>query len=200
MMIIFLVIMAIGVLFLPWLWRVFYPLPYRDTIFAQAEAAGVDPYLVMAVIRVESKFRPKALSVRGAKGLMQLMPETARWAAGQMGEEYRPDLLFDVVYNTKIGCWYLASLIEEFDGNLPAALAAYNGGPNNVKQWLQEGKWNGELETVDDIPFQETRDFVRRVLKDHDTYRRIYGWYPNFAGKGGFWGTIPNRSFVKMHS
>jgi soluble lytic murein transglycosylase len=198
--IVLLLIGAIVILFLPWFWRMFYPLPYRDTIFAQAKSVEMDPYLAMAVIRVESKFRPKAQSVRGAKGLMQLMPDTAQWVAGQMGEEYKEEQLFDVEYNTKLGCWYLASLIKEFDGSLPLALAAYNGGPNNVKQWLAEGKWNGELESINDIPFNETRDFVQRVLDDYDAYRRIYGWYPNFAEKGGFWGTIPNRSSVKMLS
>lgn len=198
--IVLLLLGAMVILFLPWFWRMFYPLPYRDTIFAQAQAADVDPYLAMAVIRVESKFRPKAQSVKGAKGLMQLMPDTAQWVAQQMGVEYREEQLFDVEYNTKLGCWYLASLIKDFDGSLPSALAAYNGGPNNVKQWIAEGRWNGKLEKIDDIPFIETRDFIQRVLHDYDTYRRIYGWYSKFVEKGGFWGRIPNRTSVKTLS
>lgn len=191
---------AIAILFLPWFWRMIYPLPYRDTIFTNAKEVEMDPYLIMAVIRVESKFRPKAQSIRGAKGLMQLMPQTAQWAAEQMGEEYLPDELFDVEYNTKIGCWYLARLYKNFKGSLPLTLAAYNGGPGNVNQWLEEGIWDGRLETIDKIPFVETKEFIERVLNDYDTYQRIYGWYPNFAGKGGFWGRVTNRIFEMTHS
>ncbi|HHW06408.1 MAG TPA: lytic transglycosylase domain-containing protein [Clostridia bacterium] len=187
--------LAAAVLFVPWFWRLLYPLPYRDTVFAQAEAVNIDPYLAMAVIRVESKFRPQAQSVRGARGLMQLMPDTARWVAQQIGEEYHPDLLFDVEYNTKIGCWYLAKLLEDFGGSLPLALAAYNGGPNNVRQWLSEGIWNGEAENLHQIPFPETRDFVEKVMEGYESYRRIYGWYAKLSTKGGFWGIIPNKCF-----
>lgn len=185
--------LAVAVLFVPWFWRMFYPLPYRDIIFAHAEAVDIDPYLAMAVIRVESKFRPHAQSIRGARGLMQLMPDTAQWVAQQMGEEFHPDMLFDVEYNTKIGCWYLAKLIKDFEGNLPLALAAYNGGPTNVKQWLNEGKWNGDVDRLHQIPFAETREFVEKVLDGYETYRRIYGWYTKLSAKGGFWGIIPNK-------
>lgn len=197
---ILLAIGAVACLFLPWFWRMIYPLPYRDMIFTQAKEVEIDPYLVMAVIRVESKFRPKAQSIRGAKGLMQLMPETAKWAAEQMGETYQPESLFEIDYNTKIGCWYLAKLLKEFGGSLPLTLAAYNGGPGNVTQWLKQEVWNGELENIDDIPFAETRDFVERVLHSYDSYLRIYGWHSNFAEKAGFWGIITNRSFETMHS
>jgi len=190
-----LAVLAAAVLFVPWFWRMLYPLPYRDIIFAQAEAADIDPYLAMAVIRVESKFRPKAQSVRGARGLMQLMPETAHWVAQQIGEEFHPDLLFDVEYNTKIGCWYLARLLKDFEGNLALALAAYNGGPNNVRQWLKEGTWDGAVENLHRIPFPETRDFVERVLEGYEAYRRIYGWYAKLSTEGGFWGIIPNKCF-----
>ncbi len=184
--IILLIAAAIVVLFLPWFWRMLYPLPYRDTIFSNAQEAGVDPYLTMAVIRVESKFRPMAQSVRGAKGLMQLMPETAQWVIKQMGEKFDEKLLFDVDYNTKIGCWYLAYLIKEFNGELHLALASYNGGPNNVKQWIKDEIWNGKLEQLTDIPFPETKDFVEKVLYDYNTYRQIYSWHVSFVRKAGF--------------
>lgn len=196
--VILVVVAAIGILFLPWFWRMLYPLPYRDTIFANAQEAGIDPYLVMAVIRVESKFRPQAQSIRGAKGLMQLMPETARWVKGQMEEDFEEKLLFEVHYNTRIGCWYLASLIKGFDGKLHLALAAYNGGPSNVKQWLKDGTWSGEREDLSEIPFGETREFVEKVLNDYSTYRQIYGWYANFGKKGGFPDIIQNRNSVMV--
>jgi len=192
--VILLIIAAVVLLFLPWFWRMLYPLPYRDVIFSNAQEAGVDPYLTMAVIRIESKFRPMAQSVRGAKGLMQLMPETAQWVKKQMGEKFDEKLLFDVHYNTSIGCWYLAYLIKEFDGELHLALAAYNGGPNNVKQWLKDEIWSGKLEQLADIPFPETRDFVEKVLHDYSTYRQIYSWYVSFAKKAGFLVEIKNRN------
>lgn len=166
-----------GIIFLlglPWFWRLYYPLPYRQTIFLQAQAAEVDPYLVMALIRVESKFRPQAQSRMGARGLMQLMPETAEWVAKQLGEQYDSEKLFEIEYNTKIGCWYLANLLQEFGGNLSLALAAYNGGRGNVRQWIEQGLWAGEKDQLEKIPFAETRDFVQRVLRDYEIYRKIY--------------------------
>ncbi len=174
---IWLTLVGAGVIILigfPWFWRLYYPLPYRQTIFTQAQAAEVDPYLVMALIRVESKFRPQAESRMGARGLMQLMPETAEWVTKQLGEPYSVEGLFEIEYNVRIGCWYLANLLKEFEGNLPLALAAYNGGRGNVRQWVNQGLWAGDEDHLEKIPFTETRDFIQRVLQDYEMYRRIY--------------------------
>lgn len=153
--------------------RALYPLPYIDIITFYAHREGIDPLLVAAVTRVESKFYPYAQSEQGARGLMQLMPETAKLAAEHLKLPYKPDLLFNPEYNLRLGCWYLAALLREFD-NLPIALAAYNGGRGNVHSWLEEGIWDGSLQNLDKIPFGETREFVRRVLLNYRIYRFLY--------------------------
>ncbi|KKM11943.1 hypothetical protein SY88_06000 [Clostridiales bacterium PH28_bin88] len=157
-----------------WVWRLFYPLSYRDLIGYYAGRNGLDPYLVTALIRVESRFKPEALSPRGARGLMQLMPETAEWIARQMGEPFRPEALFEPEYNIRLGTWYLADLQNEFSNNRALVLAAYNGGRGNVRQWMASGRWRGDVGSIEKIPFSETREFIRRVLRDYRVYRRVY--------------------------
>lgn len=154
--------------------RLVYPFPYRESILHYAGQNGLDPLLVLALVRTESKFYPLAESVTGARGLMQIMPETGRWVAGRLREEFDPERLFEPDYNLRLGTWYLAHLIGEFQGNLPAALAAYNGGRHNVEAWLGRGLWDGSTEALDKIPFPETREFVRQVLRDYRVYRFLY--------------------------
>ncbi len=158
------------------LWRVFYPLPYKNLIFAEAERNKIDPYLVAAIIRTESNFISEAESRRGARGIMQIMPETGIWAAEQMNlEGFHPDDLYETETNIKIGCWYLHNLDQEFNGNKILVVAAYNGGRGNVREWLAGEKWSGEHLMVDQIPFAETRKFVQKVLKNYRWYRYLYG-------------------------
>ncbi|WP_258359617.1 lytic transglycosylase domain-containing protein [Moorella sulfitireducens (nom. illeg.)] len=168
-----LVVVAILFGLLPRAGRLFYPLPYLEFIVEYAHQEGLDPLLVAAVTRVESKFYPRAQSAEGARGLMQLMPETARLAAGQLGLAYDPERLFSPEYNLRLGSWYLAELLREF-GDLNPALAAYNGGRGNVHNWLEKGVWDGSTRNLDQIPFPETREFVRRVLYDYRVYRTLY--------------------------
>lgn len=152
-----------------------YPLPHREAVFRYSREYGVDPWLVAAVINVESRWRPAAVSRRGARGLMQVMPETGEWAANRMAlPGFSPDQLFDPAVNVRIGTWYLAWLLQEFDGNRAAALAAYNSGDHQVRRWLREGIWTGEAATVTQIPFPETRVYVLRVLAHHQRYVQIY--------------------------
>lgn len=156
-------------------WRFFYPFPYQDIVRREALANGIDPYLVAALIHTESKFSAGAESGRGARGIMQIMPETGKWAAGQMGMSgFDEDLLYDPETNVKIGSWYLADLHREFNGNRNIALAAYNAGRGNVRQWLERGLWDGELATVERIPFAETRKYVVTVLKSYKKYKFLY--------------------------
>ena len=141
----------------------------------EAARYNLSPYLVAAVVRVESKFRPFAESKKGARGLMQIMPETGQWAAEQMGlADFHAQKLFDPHVNIRIGTWYLAKLIEQFEGDVIVALAAYNGGQSNVQRWLAEGQWQHGINSVDDIPFPETQLFVKRVLTDERRYQDLY--------------------------
>jgi soluble lytic murein transglycosylase len=167
--------LATGVVFgIRWLSTVIYPLPYRQILFMRAQEQGLDPYLVAALIRRESSFRPNAVSAQGARGLMQIMPDTGEWVAQQMNIPYSPEKLFIPDYNMQLGCWYLALLRAQFAGDDVLALAAYNSGRQNVQTWLNERQWTGEHQTLDQIPFPETRAYVANVLGDLTWYRRIY--------------------------
>ena len=167
--------LLVGTVVSPWFWRLLYPVPFKDLIGAAAEETGLDPFLLVAVMRVESRFNPVAVSPRGARGLMQVMPETGAWVAQQLGlEDFQPEHLHEPATNIRIGAWYLAHLCKVFRGELVPALAAYNGGQGNVRQWLDTLRWSGERETLEDIPFPETRRYVRRVLATYDGYRRAY--------------------------
>lgn len=151
----------------------FYPLKYHETVTRHARENGLDPLLVTAIIKVESNFNPGAVSPRGAVGLMQLMPETARWVAAKRGEPFNAALLFDPEANIRFGTWYLTHLRHEF-GDMLLALAAYNGGRTNVKKWLAEEMWTGRAADVDQIPFPETRAFVRKTIWTYRIYRYLY--------------------------
>jgi soluble lytic murein transglycosylase len=167
--------------------RWYYPLHYRSILVQQASAHGLDPYLVAAVIRTESGFKPDATSSRGARGLMQIMPETGEWAARQLRLPFSPEMLYEPEYNIRLGCWYLASLRDEFGGDLVLSLAAYNAGRSNVKRWLDERQWTGESHRLDQIPFPETRHYVAKVLRDVERYRMIYASERSSGMEGGLW-------------
>ncbi|MEW8978129.1 MAG: lytic transglycosylase domain-containing protein [Symbiobacterium sp.] len=161
-----------------------YPLAYHAEISRCAAEHGLDPYLVVALIRAESRFRPAATSPQGARGLMQIMPETGRWVAEQMGLPFSPDSLYEPAYNIRVGCWYLAALLQEFAGDPVLALAAYNGGLGNVKDWLEQERWTGERHTLTQVPFAETRHYVAAVLRDQQRYRFLYGEW-RWKAEGG---------------
>lgn len=158
-----------------WVARMMYPLYYYDDIRQEASRYDLDPLLVAAVVRVESSFVGDRVSPVGAVGLMQLMPDTARWIAEQPGApKVSPEDLTDPKTSLAMGTWYLNYLTHRFRGNTVAAVAAYNAGPNRVERWLQEGQWDGTLEHADQIPVGETRHFVQRVFYNFERYKEIY--------------------------
>lgn len=152
-----------------------YPTPYKDLVTQYCAEHNVDPFLVTALMRVESRFRPHVVSEKGARGLMQVMPDTGRWVAQELGmDRFDPEMLHDPRINLRIGTWYLASLEREFGGDKVIVLAAYNAGRGNVRKWLDTTRWTGRIEEIDRIPFPETRDYVRKVLRLYETYVRVY--------------------------
>ena len=153
--------------------KIAYPYMYKRTVEKYSYSYGIDPLLVMAVIREESHFNPKSSSPKGALGLMQVMPNTAKEIAAWLGEDYNSVNLLSVEDNIRYGTWYLASLIKKYNGNTMLALAAYNAGSGRVNNWL-DGVLTLESYTIDDIPFKETRDYVEKVLKSYNVYSGLY--------------------------
>jgi soluble lytic murein transglycosylase len=144
------------------------PLRHDDTIRQQARDKGVDADLIAAVIFAESRFRDQT-SEAGARGLMQITPETADVIERLSGgETFVTEDLADPDLNIRYGTFYLGYLLDRYDGNRVAALAAYNAGPTNVDRWGAAG-----LE-IGDIQFEETENYVREVLDKRRDYRRRY--------------------------
>ncbi|MEI7024818.1 lytic transglycosylase domain-containing protein [Paenibacillus sp. y28] len=172
-----LVVGFIGVLFLQsdWLGKRMYPVQYPEDIKRLADKYKQDPYLIAAIIRTESNFDPGVESHKGAFGAMQLMPDTAEWIV-ETGN-FPKDMLSSLdqaEVNVELGSWYLRWLHDQFGGNVTAVVAAYNAGPGNVKRWMQDGRWNGQPETVNDIPFGETRHYVQKVTYFYKKYKKLY--------------------------
>ena len=164
-----------GGTFSPSLWNVAYPTGLLPTIKLQG-AKGVDPYLIAAIIREESQYDVKAVSRVGAIGLMQVMPATANNVAQRVGLPTmgREDL-FDQETNIRIGVRYVEQLLEQFSGNLVYTIASYNAGPLAVGNWIAQYRGQGQDEFVELIPYQETRQYVKRVLRTYREYVRLGG-------------------------
>ena len=164
-----------GGTFAPSLWSVAYPTGLLPTIKLQG-AKGVDPYLIAAIIREESQYDVKAVSRVGAIGLMQVMPATANNVAQRVGLPAvgREDL-FDQETNIRIGVRYVEQLLEQFSGNLVYTIASYNAGPLAVGNWIAQYRGQGQDEFVELIPYQETRQYVKRVLRSYREYVRLGG-------------------------
>ena len=154
-----------------------FPMPFRDELIAKARDAGLDPAYVYGLIRQESRFVMDARSAVGASGLMQIMPSTARWTAKKIGLPYTPDLITDRDTNLKLGMAYLKLVLDDFSGSQPLAAAAYNAGPNRPRRWrdgpvLEPAIW------AENIPFGETRDYVKKVLSNGSYYAALLSGQP----------------------
>ena len=150
------------------------PLGYTDVIRQQAAEKHLDPALIAAVIYAETKFEPRDSSA-GAIGPMQIMPQTAAFLARRSrATTFTTADLNTPQVNIAYGSYYLRYLLDEYGGNVPLALAAYNGGESNVNRWLAEARADGHAFMVGDIPFPETRAYVARVLGAQREYRSKY--------------------------
>ncbi|MDF2722332.1 MAG: lytic transglycosylase [Paenibacillus sp.] len=158
-----------------WLERWIYPIRYVDDIAISAKNYDVDPFIIAAIIRVETNFNPSKVSSKGAIGIMQLMPGTAEWIVERAGyADETSQSLHRVDVNIEVGAWYIKSLYNQFDSNRAAVLASYNAGPGNAKKWLDQGLWDGTIEHIGQIPYGETRHYIQRVLYYYDKYADLY--------------------------
>lgn len=155
--------------------KVMYPVKYREIVLEYTTKYGLDPYLVFAMIKVESNFKPDAVSPKNARGLMQITDKTGEWAADVLKlRDYSLNSLYDPETNISIGCWYMNSLLKEFWNDTDLALAAYNGGSGNVNQWLRDKSLSASGKTIDRIPFKETENYVKKVGDCRTTYKKLY--------------------------
>ncbi len=151
-----------------------YRLEYAEAIKRESAEFQLDPYLVAALIHCESSGMADACSPKGARGLMQIMPETGAWIAEKLAmPSFSEDLLYDADWNIHFGCWYLSYLLARYDGEQTLALAAYNAGPGNVKKWLEDPTYS-EDGRLKEIPFAETEEYVKRVKAALEKYRELY--------------------------
>ena len=157
-------------------WELAYPGGYFPVIRALPANQRTDAHLVTAVIREESAYNPNAVSVAGALGLMQVMPQTGQKIAAELGSpNFTRDRLFEPCYNIRLGSWYLRHLADKFGNNLVYVIAAYNAGPEVVSKWMQQARDKEQDEFVESIPYIETRNYVKKVLRSYQEYKRIYG-------------------------
>ena len=155
--------------------RAYYPLVYADEIRRAARRTGLPPYLVAGIIRQESGFDPRATSPVGARGLMQVMPATAREVAASLDQSYDPERLYDPEFSILLGSTYFSRVLEMFDGNVELALAAYNGGPYRIRRmWREREPGAGVDDFLETLTIDESRHYVKRILVLADSYRRLY--------------------------
>lgn len=155
--------------------RLLYPLRYEELVAEYTERYDLDPYLVMAVIKVESNFKHNAVSHKNARGLMQITEGTGKWGADKLGMTgYSAEKLFDPEANIQIGCWYLSTLYSEFGDNTDLVLAAYNAGSGNVAKWLADNELSPDGKVLGRIPFKETENYIRKVKNSYIVYKKLY--------------------------
>lgn len=150
---------------------ILYPFAFWPVVRDVSFQYQIEPLVILSVMREESRFDPDARSIVGALGLMQIMPQTAFTLSNSIPDIPKRLDIHDVKTNITLGAYYLRSLLRDF-GSLPAALAAYNAGEERVREWLKHGNYSSQDEFIEDIPFDETRTYVKRVLTSYAVYRR----------------------------
>jgi soluble lytic murein transglycosylase len=158
----------------PSILQVIFPIDHWTLITKYATARKLDPYLLTALIAQESTFQEDVRSVANAYGLMQIVPATGRRYASSLGiRPFRTTRLTEAETNVRIGTAYFADLLQQF-GNVAPALAAYNAGEHRVARWLAERPGIDQDEFIDDIPFPETQNYVKRIIGTAEDYRNLY--------------------------
>ncbi|PUE29168.1 lytic transglycosylase [Limnohabitans sp. JirII-29] len=160
-----------------------FPMPFKDSVIARARDINLDPAYVYGLIRQESRFVMDARSGVGASGLMQVMPATAKWTARKIGMNgFTPDQITDRDTNIAIGTGYLKLVLDSFEGSMPLAAAAYNAGPSRSRRWRAPNEGAGPVLEgaiwAENVPFNETRDYVKKVLSNTTNYAALITGQP----------------------
>lgn len=153
--------------------KAFYPKRYADIVEKYSAAYGVDETLIYAVIRTESSFNPAATSEVGAKGLMQIMPDTVDWLCNRLGEDADAVDLQDEDTAIRLGTYFLKILQDKF-GDTHTVLAAYHAGMGCVQGWLRDGTLSTDGRTLHTIPYKDTAHYVQKVERAMQTYKNLY--------------------------
>ena len=157
------------------IYKMLYPLHFRDAIYKYSRRYNVDPFFVASMIREESKYNRTIISHAGARGLMQIMPATGKYLARRMKiQRFNTSMLFIPDVNIQIGTWYMRDLMKEFDNNQAFVAGAYNGGPGRMKRWMKEIDSSDLDEFIEDIPINETRWHIKKVLDSYHIYKELY--------------------------
>jgi soluble lytic murein transglycosylase len=165
-----------------------FPMPFRDAVVKRSREIQLDPAYVYGLIRQESRFIMDARSHVGASGLMQVMPATARWTAKRIGlDGFTVDQLNTRDTNIAIGTAYLKLVLDDFQGSGPLAAAAYNAGPGRPRVWRNGPIMEGAA-WAENIPFAETRDYVKKVAANATVYGLILGGQPSLKTRMGMIG------------
>lgn len=151
-----------------------YPLKYSEYVEKYAKEYDIDKYLVYAIIKAESNFKEDAKSASNAVGLMQIMEATAIETANKMDLKITKEDLFNPELNIKIGLKYFTSLLDKYDDNYNLAIIAYNAGIGNVDRWIADGVIKSDGSDIENVPFKETNNYVRKILRDYDIYKALY--------------------------
>ena len=146
---------------------------YKSVVETCCREYSLDKYLVYAVIKTESNFKKDALSHKDAKGLMQVTDDTASWCIEKFNLSVSDDI-YDERTNITVGCAYLSYLMEHFSGEITSVIAAYNAGQGNVSKWLSDKRYSDDGKTLKKIPYEETREYVKKVLKRREIYIEMY--------------------------
>ena len=152
-----------------------YPKEYSEYVYKYSEENNIDPLLTFAIIKAESNFNPEATSSSNAMGLMQVLETTAKEVMQNKIEgNFSKEILFNAEDNIKIGTTYFAYLLDKYNGNITLALTAYNAGIGKVDNWIETGIIKEDGSDIENIPYKETNNYVRKILRDYKIYKEIY--------------------------
>lgn len=150
-----------------------YKIDYSEYVEKYSEEYQVDKYLIYAIIKAESNFNEDAISSKGAKGLMQLMQTTAEEIASKIDLDLTEENILEPDININLGTKYISMLIQKYE-NIELSLTAYNAGSGNVDKWITNGVLKSDGSDIENVPYAETNNYVRKILRDYEIYKQIY--------------------------